>query len=86
MIKTLQQFSLTMSNALTSPDFQKNIFICKGWTEKKIILEGQGFRGGSDEKMRRMWLRRDIAVAGLPAPIRPKMTNIHNKKTEIHEG
>ena len=32
---------------------------------KKIILEGRGFRGGSDEKMR-MWLGREIFVVGLP--------------------
>ena len=32
---------------------------------KNIILEGRGFRGGSDEKMKRMWLRLEIAVAGL---------------------
>ena len=32
----------------------------------KIILKGRGFRGGSDEKMRRMWLGREIVVAGLP--------------------
>ena len=33
---------------------------------KKIILEGRGFRGGSDEKMRRMWLGLEIVVGGLP--------------------
>ena len=33
---------------------------------KKIILKGRGFRGGSDEKMRRMWLAREIVVVGLP--------------------
>ena len=45
---------------------KKNIFICKGWTFKKKILVGQGFRGGSDEKMRRMWLGQEIVVVGLP--------------------
>ena len=30
------------------------------------IIEGRGFRGGSDEKMRRMWLRKEIVVVGLP--------------------
>ena len=30
------------------------------------MLKGQGFRGGSDEKMRRMWLGQEIAVVGLP--------------------
>ena len=34
-------------------------------TLKHIIIEGRGFRGGSDEKMRRMWLGLEIAVAGL---------------------
>ena len=29
-------------------------------------MEGRGFRGGSDEKMRRMWLGLEIVVAGLP--------------------
>ena len=38
--------------------------------KKKIIFEGQGFRGGSDEKMRRMWLGLEIVVAGLP-PLNP---------------
>ena len=33
---------------------------------KKIILKGRGFRGGSDDKMRRMWLGREIVVTGLP--------------------
>jgi len=31
-----------------------------------MIIEGLGFRGGSDEKMRRMCLGREIVVAGLP--------------------
>ena len=29
-------------------------------------MEGRGFRGGSDEKMMRMWLGLEIIVAGLP--------------------
>ena len=33
---------------------------------KKIILKGRGFRGGSDEKMRRMWFGLEIDVVGLP--------------------
>ena len=33
-----------------------------------MILKGRGFRGGSDEKMRRMWLGREIVVVGLPPP------------------
>ena len=30
------------------------------------ILKGPGFRGGSDEKMRRMWFGLEIDVVGLP--------------------
>ena len=30
-----------------------------------IIFEGRGFRGGSDEKKRRMWLGQEIVVASL---------------------
>ena len=37
-------------------------------TLKNIILEGLGFRGGSDEKMRRMWFELEIIVAGLSSP------------------
>ena len=33
---------------------------------KKIILKGRGFRGGSDQKIRRMWLGREIVMVGLP--------------------
>ena len=33
---------------------------------KKIIFKGRGFRGGSDEKIRRMWLGLEIDVVGLP--------------------
>ena len=33
---------------------------------KKIILKGQGFRCGSDEKMMRMWFGLEIDVIGLP--------------------
>ena len=29
------------------------------------MIEGLGFRGGSDEKMKRMWLGRETVVAGL---------------------
>ena len=35
-------------------------------TSKHMILKGPGLRGGSDEKMRRMWLGLEIVVAGLP--------------------
>ena len=47
--------------------FLKNSFIFKVWTLNKIILEGLGFRGGSDKKMRRMWFGREIVVAELPS-------------------
>ena len=33
---------------------------------KHIIIDGRGFRGGSDDKMRRMWLGQEIVVTGLP--------------------
>ena len=33
---------------------------------RKIILEGRGFWGDWDEKMRRMWLGLEIVVAGRP--------------------
>ena len=35
-------------------------------TFKHIIIVGRGFQGVSDEKMRRMWLGREIGEAGLP--------------------
>ena len=38
-----------------------------------IILELRGFRGGSDQKMRTMWLGLEIFVAGLPPPALPNM-------------
>ena len=46
--------------------FFKNSFIWEDETLLKIILKGRGFRGGSDEKMRRMWLGLEIDVVGLP--------------------
>jgi len=33
---------------------------------KKKILKGRGYRGGSDEKMMRMWFGLEIDVIGLP--------------------
>ena len=33
---------------------------------KKNYIERRGFRGGSDEKMRRMWFGPEIDVVGLP--------------------
>ena len=38
-------------------------------TLKHILIEGQGFRGGSDDKMRKMWLRFEIVVARRPPVI-----------------
>ena len=35
-----------------------------------MILKGRGFRGGSDEKMRRMWFGLEIDVVGLPPLVR----------------
>ena len=35
-------------------------------TFKHIVIVGRGFRGGSDEKMRRMWLGLEIFVTGPP--------------------
>ena len=46
--------------------FLKNVCIFKDWTLKKIILKGWWFRGGSDEKMMRMWFGLEINVVGLP--------------------
>ena len=67
IIKSLQNFSLAMFHALTWPEFQKNILVFKDWTRKKIFLKGRWYRGGSDEKMRRMWLGLGIVVVGLPS-------------------
>ena len=41
----------------------------------EIILEGRGFRGGSEEKMRRMWLGLEIVVADLPLSVRSTIRN-----------
>ena len=30
-------------------------------------MDGLGFRGGSEEKLMRMWLRRETVVTGLPS-------------------
>ena len=35
-------------------------------TLEHIIIKGREFRGGSDEKMRRIWLRWEFVVAGRP--------------------
>ena len=47
--------------------FWENILIFKDWTHKKIFIKGRGFRGGSDKKMRIMWLRLRFVVVGLPS-------------------
>ena len=47
----------------------KNRFIFKDWTIFKIILDIRSFRGGLDEKIRRMWLGRKSVVVGLPSLI-----------------
>ena len=41
----------------------------------EIILEGRGFRGCSEEKMRRMWLGIEIAVADLPPSVHSTLRN-----------
>ena len=48
------------------PDSLKIVFSGRIRHFKKIILKGKGFRGGSDEKMRRMWFGLEIDVVGLP--------------------
>ena len=53
--------------ALTWPDSLKIVLSGRIRHLKKIILKGRGFRGGSDEKMRRMWLGREIVVVSHPA-------------------
>ena len=55
----MQYLSLSIFYALTWPDLIRNF-------STHIINEGRGFRGGSDEKMRRMWLGREVVVASLP--------------------
>ena len=52
-------------NTLVHPIFCPNVArLNKIETLRHIIIEG--FRGGSDEKMRRMWLGQEIVVTGLP--------------------
>ena len=38
------------------PEFLKIVKFLRIGHFKNIIMEGQRFRGGSDEKLRRMWL------------------------------
>ena len=44
-------------------------------------MKGQGFLGWSDEKMRRMWLGREIVVADLNLPS-PNQTRPNRWKTK----
>ena len=46
-----------------------------------VIVERreEGFRGGSDEKMRRMWLGLEIVVAGLPPLVELKVLYCRGK-------
>ena len=55
-----------MLNALTWPDFQKIFSSSRIGHLKTIFLKGRGFRGGSDEKIVRMWFGLGIIVVGLP--------------------
>ena len=59
----------------TLTDFQK-IFLSSRIGHLNFILKGQGFRGGSDEKMRRMWLGLGIAVVGLPPLVMPSLQGL----------
>ena len=44
---------------------------------KNKKLEGRGFRGSSDEKIRRMWLGREIVGAGHPPLVKPLMKTLN---------
>ena len=63
-MQSLQYFSPSIFYALTWPDLKKNLKELEIF--KHELIEGRGFRGGSNEQMRRMWLGRKIVVAGLP--------------------
>ena len=54
-----------------------------GLYTKKIVLEGRGFRGGSDEKMRWMWLGLEIVVAGLISLTEQTFNAIKEQPKEI---
>ena len=47
------------------------------------MKEGQRFRGGLDQKMRRMWLGREVVVAGLPPLAQHILTFPKTKKWEL---
>ena len=51
---------------LSEPYFLKMYLFSRIGHLKKIIMKGQGFRCGSDEKMMRMWFGLEIDVIGLP--------------------
>ena len=46
-------------------------------------MEEQGFRGGYDEKMRRMWLGGEIVVDNLPSSPPSSMSGQINRKSNI---
>ena len=68
---SIEYFFLIYKNSIffLCPDVTRFFFILKDETLKKIISEGRGFRGGSDKKMRRMWLGVEIDGACLPSLI-----------------
>ena len=51
-----------------------------------MVLEGLGFRGGSVEKMRRIWLGLNTVVAGLPTLVEVKWLNkfVKSRGEQIH--
>ena len=53
--------------------FLKIFLFARDGHSKKIILQGRFFWGGSDKKLRRMWLGREIIVVYLP-PLAPWTT------------
>ena len=53
--------------------FLKIFLFARVGHSKKIILQGRFFWGGSDKKLRRMWLGREIIVVYLP-PLAPWTT------------
>ena len=65
--------------ALRSPDFQKIFLFARIGHLKKIIFKGRGFRCGSDEKMRRMWLGLGIVVVALPPTIYLRLVSWHTQ-------
>ena len=68
----MQYFSRTKLFALMWPHFRKIFSSSRIGHIKKNIFVGRGFRGGSDEKMRRMWLR--LGIVWLSFLSSPSMT------------